>query len=187
MKQPLTVESWPIERPIPYARNARKMSARALDVISASLKEFGFRQPIVVDGADVVIVGHTRLAAAKKLGFTEVPVHVASNLTPGQVAAYRIMDNRSSQETSWDFELLAPELLDLKGLDIDLTLTGFSVDELTKLIDPAPPAADPEGADETAQLVERFQVLVSCKDEPEQGRLLEQLNAEGYECRALIS
>src|SRR5450631_138649 len=130
----MTIELWPIGRPIPYARNARKLSARALDVITSSLKEYGFQQPIVVDSQDVIVVGHTRLLGAKKLGMTEVPVHVASNLTPGQCAAYRIMDNRSAQETSWDFGLLGPELLDLKALDIDLGLTGFDTSEIDGLL-----------------------------------------------------
>ncbi len=130
----MNIELWPIGRPIPYARNARKLSARALDVITASLKEFGFQQPIVVDTEDVIVVGHTRLLGAKKLGLTEVPVHVAANLTPGQCAAYRIMDNRSSQETTWDFDLLCPELLDLKALDFDLGLTGFDTSEIDGLL-----------------------------------------------------
>ena len=78
--------------------------------MAASLKEFGFRQPIVVDGDGVIIAGHTRLLGAKRLGLKEVPVHVASGLTPEQVKAYRIADNRSAQETTWDLELLPLEL-----------------------------------------------------------------------------
>src|SRR5882724_8782783 len=95
----LVVCSWPIDRPLPYARNSRKIPARAIDKVAASIKEFGFRVPIVVDKDDVVICGHTRLLAAKKLGLREVPVHVADNLTPAQAKAYRLMDNRSHEET----------------------------------------------------------------------------------------
>jgi DNA modification methylase len=131
---PLTVEWWPIDRPIPYARNARKLSARALDVIKASLQEFGWQQPIVCDSADVIVAGHTRLLGAKALGMTQVPVHVATDLTPGQVKAYRIMDNRSAQETTWDFDLLGPELFDLKAMDFDLGLTGFEAGELDGML-----------------------------------------------------
>jgi DNA modification methylase len=130
----LLVEMWPISRPIPYAKNARKLSGRALDVIVASLQEFGFQQPIVVDAKDVIVAGHTRLMGAKKLEMTQVPVHVAANLTPAQCAAYRLMDNRSSQETSWDFELLGAELLDLKAVDFDLALTGFDTEEIGGLL-----------------------------------------------------
>jgi DNA modification methylase len=129
-QQPLAVEMWPSSRPIPYGRNPRRMPAAAVAKVAASLAEFGFRQPIVVDAEDVVIVGHTRLAAAKKLGFQEVPVHVARGLTPAQVAAYRLADNRSAQETDWDAEKLGLELADLAALGLSLELTGFEEDEL---------------------------------------------------------
>jgi hypothetical protein len=138
----LVVRSWPIDRPIPYARNSRKIPSRAIDKVAASIKEFGFRVPIVVDKDDVIICGHTRLLAAKKLGLREVPVHVAENLTPAQVKAFRLMDNRSHQETDWDLELLGPELEDLKGLDFDLELTGFDERELEDLL------ADPDLIDQ---------------------------------------
>jgi len=126
----MKIELWPTEKPIAYARNARKISDAAVDKVAASIKEFGFRQPIVVDVEGVIIAGHTRLLAAKKLSFKQVPVHVASELTPSQVKTYRLMDNRSHQESEWDFALLGPELLDLKALDLDLSLTGFDADEL---------------------------------------------------------
>src|SRR5580698_8650490 len=132
---------WPIERPIPYARNSRKIPQRAIDKVAASIKEFGFRQAIVVDKDGVIICGHTRWLAAKKLGLREVPVHVAENLTPAQVKAYRLMDNRSHQETDWDLDLLGPELEDLKGMDFDLALTGFDERELEDLL------ADPDLVD----------------------------------------
>jgi ParB-like chromosome segregation protein Spo0J len=130
----MQIELWPIDKPIPYARNARKLSAQAIDKVAASLQEFGWRQPIVVDKAGVIICGHTRLLAARKLGLTEVPVHVAANLTPAQVRAYRLMDNRSHQESDWDLELLGPEMLDLRGLDFDLALTGFDTREIDELL-----------------------------------------------------
>jgi DNA modification methylase len=126
----LEVCSWPITRPIPYARNSRKIPERAIGKVAASIKEFGWRVPIVVDKDSVVVCGHTRLLAAKKLGLQQVPVHVADNLTPAQVKAYRLMDNRSHQETDWDLELLGPELEELRGLDFDLELTGFDGREI---------------------------------------------------------
>ena len=91
-------------------------------------------------------MGHTRLLAAKQLGWREVPVHVAENLTPAQVKAYRLMDNRSHEETDWDLELLAPEIEELKGLDFDLRLTGFDPREIEEFL------LDPE-ADERANQV----------------------------------
>jgi len=141
----LKVCAWPIARPIPYARNSRKISERAVDKVAASIKEFGWRVPIVVDKDGVVVCGHTRLLAAKKLGLHEVPVHVADNLTPAQVKAYRLMDNRSHEEAEWDIELLGPELAELRGLDFDLELTGFDGREIDELL------SDP-GADDRANL-----------------------------------
>ena len=80
----MDIENWPINKPIPFARNARKLSPRAVDKVAASIREFGFRQPVVVDKAGTIICGHTRLQAAQKLGLVEVPVHVAENWTPAQ-------------------------------------------------------------------------------------------------------
>src|ERR1700716_3064062 len=128
----MNVEMWPVDRPIPFARNARKLSAQAIDKVAASIREFGFRQPIVVDKAGTIIAGHTRLQAARKLQLETVPVHVAENLTPAQVKAFRLLDNRSHQESSWDEDLLGLELLDLKDCDIDLSLTGFDLGELER-------------------------------------------------------
>ncbi|MDQ2945131.1 MAG: DNA modification methylase, partial [Acidobacteriota bacterium] len=98
----------------------------------------------------VIVAGHTRLLAAKKLGLTEVPVHIAAELTPGQIRAYRIMDNRSNQESEWDLELLGPELMDLKEFDFDLSLTGFDQREIDEfLLNP-----DDDKADATPPLPE---------------------------------
>ena len=83
--------------------------------VAASIKEFGFKQPIVVDAEGVIIAGHTRLLAAERLGLAEVPVLVADDLTPAQVKAYRLADNRTGQEATWDMELLGIELEDLAG------------------------------------------------------------------------
>ena len=130
----LCVSAWPIDKVIPFARNARKIPASAVDKVAASIKEFGWRQPIVVDREAVIICGHTRLLAARKLGLEQVPVHVAENLSPAQVRAYRLMDNRSHEETDWDLELLGPELEELRDLDFDLTLTGFEERELDDLL-----------------------------------------------------
>jgi DNA modification methylase len=130
----MEVVTWPIEKILPYARNARQIPQKAIDKVASSIREFGWRQPIVVDQDGVIIVGHVRLLAAQKLGLKEAPVHVASNLSAAQVSAYRLLDNRSHEETDWDEELLGLELLDLKGMGIDLELTGFDLDELDDLL-----------------------------------------------------
>jgi ParB-like chromosome segregation protein Spo0J len=118
-----------IDSIIPYARNPRK-NTNAVDKVSASIQEFGFRQPIVVDSDNVIIAGHTRYEAAKKLGMSEVPVHVAESLTEQQVKAYRLADNRVSQESEWDLDLLKLELSDLDGM-----FTGFDQGEIDDLLD----------------------------------------------------
>jgi DNA modification methylase len=139
----MNIEMWPIARPIPYAANARRLNARAVDAIAASIKEFGFRQPIVVDVEDVIVVGHTRLLGAKKLGLATVPVHVASELTAAQIKAYRLMDNRSTENSEWDLELLEAEMAGLVG-ELDLALTGFSERELAKLLAASAPVDEDE-------------------------------------------
>ena len=95
----------PLEQIIPYARNPRR-NEQAIATVAASIQEFGWRQPIVVDEAMVVLAGHTRLEAARKLGFKTAPGHVAKGLTASQARAFRIIDNRSSENAAWDKELL---------------------------------------------------------------------------------
>ena len=118
---------------VPYARNPRRNDA-ALSKVAASLQEFGWRQPIVVDAEMVVVAGHTRLEAARSLGMGEVPIHVATGLTPEQIKAYRLADNRVGQEAEWDQELLRLELGELESMDFALDLTGFDSDELLELM-----------------------------------------------------
>jgi len=130
----LTVAWWPTDKPLPYGRNPRVAPEAAIAKVAGSLTEFGWRQPIVVDADGVIVVGHTRLLAAQKLGLETVPVHVATDLSPEQVKAYRLMDNRSAQETSWDLELLPLELADLAEFEFDLALTGFEPDELAAFL-----------------------------------------------------
>src|ERR1019366_8638155 len=112
---------------VPYKQNARKIPQRAIDKVALSLKEFGWQQPIVIDKKGVIVVGHTRWLAAQQLGWTEAPVHVADNLTAAQIRQYRLMDNRSHEETAWDLDILGLELKEMKGLDIDLELAGFDI------------------------------------------------------------
>src|SRR5262249_58384911 len=105
----------------------------AVDAVAASIREFGFRQPLVVDEDGVLVVGSTRYKAACKLGLQTVPVHVARGLTAAQLKAYRIADNKTAELADWDQELLVQELSELQQLDVDLDLVGFSADELQEL------------------------------------------------------
>jgi DNA modification methylase len=147
------IELWDISRIKPYPANPRVNDA-AVAAVAASLKEFGFRQPLVVDADGMLVVGHTRWKAALHLGLTQVPVHVASELTPAQCKAYRIADNQTASIAEWDYELLPVELTDLKDMAFDLNLLGFDEDELEKLLGPevkeglTPPDEIPEPPDE---------------------------------------
>ena len=129
----MKIETVEIERVIPYARNPRK-NAEAVTKVAASIREFGFRQPIVVDSEMTVVVGHTRLLAAKQLGVGQVPIHIAEGLTPTQIRAYRLADNRVNQEAEWDIDLLTLELNELDEDAYDLGITGFDDDELAKML-----------------------------------------------------
>jgi DNA modification methylase len=119
----------------PYPGNPR-LNDQAVEAVAKSLREFGFRQAIVVDADGIIIVGHTRWKAAQKLGLKQVPVHVATDLTPAQVKAYRLVDNQTATLAEWDYELLPVELKDLQGLNFDLSLLGFSDTDLTEILAP---------------------------------------------------
>src|SRR5204863_2136981 len=137
----INMETWPIDRLIPYARNPRK-NDKAVDGMCASIREFGFKIPCLVRSDGEVIDGHLRLKAARKLSIPEVPVILCDEWTPAQVKAFRLLVNRSVTWADWDEELLALELQDLKTLDFDLDLTGFDVPEIDELL--APLAGDEE-------------------------------------------
>jgi len=127
------VKAMPIADIKPYKGNPRR-NKTSVAKVADSILEYGFRQPIVVDEDLVIIVGHTRLAAAKRLKLNEVPVHIAKGLTPQQTRAYRLMDNRSAEDSSWDPDLLNIELTGLLEEGFNLSLTGFSGEELNDLL-----------------------------------------------------
>ncbi len=131
----VNIELRPLAEIKPYEKNPRINDA-AVDAVAESIRRFGFRQPIVVDADGVIVCGHTRYRAAQKLGLTEVPVHVATDLTPEQIRAYRIADNKTAELAEWNLELLPIELAELKDAGIDWSLLGFDGDELARLLDP---------------------------------------------------
>ena len=122
-----------VDEIVPYEKNPR-FNDNAVDAVAASIKEFGFKVPIVIDKDNVVVAGHTRLRGAKKLGLTEVPCIIASDLTPEQVQAYRIADNKTGEIAEWNYDLLPVEIKELQEKDFDLSLLGFEADELDKLL-----------------------------------------------------
>ena len=115
---------------VPYARNSRTHSPQQVDKIAASIREFGFLNPIIVDGQSGIVAGHGRVLAAQKLGLASLPVIEAGHLTEAQKRAYVIADNRLALDAGWDMEMLRIEIGELRDLDFDLSLTGFNVEEI---------------------------------------------------------
>ena len=126
----MNIQEMEITKIIPYINNPRKNLN--IDKVASSIKEFGFQQPIVIDEENIIIVGHTRFEAAKKLGLEKVPVTIAK-LSKNQAKAYRIADNRLNQDASWDTKLLNLEFNDLIGDNYNLDHLGFTNDELDNL------------------------------------------------------
>lgn len=129
------IELWPVSKLVAYDKNPRTHSRAQVSQLAASIVEFGFINPILVDSDAGMIAGHGRLAAAKELGLTEVPVVVLDHLSAAQKRAYVIADNKLAELAGWDMSLLAGEMADLRDFDFDLELTGFSDAELGDLLD----------------------------------------------------
>ena len=143
----MLIVDWPLGDIKPYPGNPRKRSKAAVEKVAASIREFGVRQPIVVDEAGVILVGHTRRDAAELLKMPTFPVHQALGLSEAQKKAYRIADNRTNEETEWNPDLLALEMKDLQAMACDLSSTAFDPRELTGLIS----AGQQEGEDDVPE------------------------------------
>jgi ParB-like chromosome segregation protein Spo0J len=130
-----------VDKLIPYAKNSRTHSEKQIAEIAASIKEFGFRQPILVDGLGI-IAGHGRLLAARKLGLRQVPTIDCSDLTAAQKKAYIIADNKLAMNAGWDSELLALEMEELLKGNFNLELLGFTENELDELLYTTPQEAE---------------------------------------------
>ena len=140
----LTVQTWPVDRLIPYARNPRKNDA-VVEQMCGAIKEFGFRIPIVARSDGTVVDGHLRLKAAQRLGLVDVPVALADDLSEAQIKAFRLLANRSAAWAAWDDDLLALEFQDLRDLGFDLGLTGFEPGEIAAFMaDSSPGLTDPD-------------------------------------------
>jgi ParB-like nuclease domain len=179
----LKIELWPIDRLKPYPKNARKWTPQAVEKVAASLREFGFRQPIVVDSEDVIVIGHLRHASARFAGFAEVPVHVANDLTPDQIKALRIADNRTHEEAQWDMSTLADDFLDLKIAKFDVGLTGFDIGEIVENVFGKKSKRTAQTSGDELQ----FKVVIDCSSEAHQTQLIARFKGEQLKCRALIS
>jgi hypothetical protein len=131
-----TTVRWPMTKIRRYTSNPRRNS-KAVPKVRASLVAFGWQQPIVVDPGGIIVVGDTRYLAALSLKLKSAPVHLATDLTPEEIEAYRVMDNRSAEEAEWDYGRLMLITAGLQALDYDLSLTGFDPPELAQLPDMA--------------------------------------------------
>jgi len=174
------VQRWPIDRPKPFARNARTHSPAQVTQLAKLITEYGWTMPVLCDERATVIAGHGRLLAARELGLSEVPVMVARGWSAAQKRAYRLADNQSALMSSWDVELLRSEIGDLRKQGIDLELAGFTSDGLRGVF---PRTADERRAVEGEP---HFEIVVTCESEDQQRELLEQFNTDGLKCRALI-
>jgi ParB-like chromosome segregation protein Spo0J len=181
--RPLAVEYRDIDALIPYARNARIHAAGQIAQLAASIREFGWTNPVLVDGDNGILAGHGRVLAARRLGMDRVPVIELSHLNEAQKRAYVLADNKLSLNAGWDEALLRIELADLAEIGFNLDLTGFSSGEIADLKGglgtggDAPPAINPES----------WAVVVECAGEADQVDLIQRLEAEGRKVRASVA
>lgn len=177
----LKIQYKPIQDLIPYARNSRTHNDAQIAQIAASIKEFGWTNPVLLDGENGIIAGHGRVLAAQKLGETEVPTIELSHMDENQKRAYIIADNKLALNAGWDNEMLALEVADLKDAGYDLGLTGFSLDEIAALNGEADIDEDfKEPIDESRNLL-----MIECQGERELETLYEEMQQRGFECKIL--
>jgi ParB-like chromosome segregation protein Spo0J len=155
----LQFETWPIEKCIDYARNPRK-NDHAVDKVASAIKEFGFRVPIVAKSDGLVVDGHLRLKAAKKIGLTEVPVILADDMSEAQIKAFRLSVNKVAEFAEWDIDLLKLEFADLQEQGFDLNLTGFEVGEMAAMFDQ--PNFEPGSEDDQGKLDQLAPKMIQC-------------------------
>lgn len=180
----------PVNQLKPYKKNAR-YNENAVPKVAESIRQFGFKVPIVVDKEMVVITGHTRLSAAKSLGMTKVPCIIADDLTPQQVKAFRLVDNRTSEYASWNYELLQTELekinIDLSEYEFpDLTYEDvMSPEELESILDDDTNPTDygKEPTDYPVEQKKEFKVEIICENETQQESLYFELVKRGLHVR----
>lgn len=182
----------PVEALIPYARNSRTHSDEQVAQIAASIREFGFTNPVLVDDEGGIVAGHCRVMAARQIGMTALPTINVGWLSERQRRAYVIADNQLAMNAGWDDEALAAELSDLGGAGFDVALVGFSDADMERLLGltdggdggGGAPAGKP---DPGINYQEKFAVLVDCKDEAHQAQVYEALMAKGYACKVLVN
>lgn len=176
------VERRKVSELIPYARNSRTHSDAQVAQIAASIREWGWTMPILIDEAGNVIAGHGRIMAAQKLGIEDVPCMTATGWSEAKRRAYVIADNKLALNSDWDSEMLRVEYNTLSDLGFDMSLTGFSDDEISSF---AFEEDEEASLPEQKELNATFEVAVECTDEDEQEKVFNLLTKEGYKCRIL--
>lgn len=166
---------------MPYEKNPRK-NDDAVKYVAESIKQFGFKVPIVIDSDGVIVAGHTRYKAAKKLKLDAVPCIVADDLTEDQIKAFRLADNKVAEKAEWDFDLLASELDELFYFDMEVF--GFGDEDEEDDEDEEPAAVERD--DLSGQVGEMYQIVIECASEAEQEQLFYRFTKEGLKCRTLI-
>lgn len=151
----MKIETIKIEKLIPYARNSRTHSDEQVAQVAASIREFGFTNPVLIDAEDGIIAGHGRVMAARKLNMAEVPCIRLGHLTETQKRAYIIADNKLALNSGWDEEMLGLELADLREADFDLDLIGFDAAEIEAALNPVEPNFLPGTEDDQGKLDEK--------------------------------
>lgn len=179
----LHVKNVAVDDLIPYINNARTHSDEQVTQLAASIREFGFNSPILIDKDNTVIAGHGRLMAAKRLGMDEVPTIKLDHLTEAQRKAYILADNRLALNAGWDNQLLALELEALQENGMDVDMLGFSETELKQLLNPI---ADEDVAMPDVEDSDQFLVVVDCKNETTQKDLYEELSIRGFTCKLMM-
>lgn len=151
----MKIESIKLDKLIPYARNSRTHSDQQVAQVAASIREFGFTNPVLIDSEDGIIAGHGRVMAARKLGLAEVPCIRLGHLTETQKRAYIIADNKLALNSGWDEEMLGLELADLREADFDLDLIGFDAGGIEAALNPVEPDFAPGTEDDQGKLDEK--------------------------------
>lgn len=178
----MKIQEIEIEKLIPYARNSRTHSDEQVAQIAASIKEFGWTNPILVDGEAGIIAGHGRLAAARKLGLKKIPVIELKHLSETQKKALIIADNKLALNAGWDNELLALEFEELKLDGFDLELLGFDKNEIDKLFENN---IDNEEIKEVSDDGNRNLLLIETITETELQKLFDEMKERGFECKIM--
>lgn len=164
---------------IPYARNSRTHSDAQVAQLAASIREWGWTTPVLIDQAGMIIAGHGRVLAARKLGLEDVPVVVADGWTDAQKRAYVIADNKLALNAGWDSDLLRIELGELQTLDIDMDLIGFNADELALALGLIEDLIEDEEKEPTDR--ERFTLLIQCENERQIETLFLEMQERGFD------